>query len=81
MMRIKREFSQKRVLITGANSYIGTSIERWLAQWPQQYCIDTLDMHSDAWQNHDFSKYDVIFHVAGIAHADVGHVSEAGQRR
>lgn len=81
MMRIKREFSQKRVLITGAHSYVGTSVERWLAKWSKQYCIDTLDMHSDAWQNHDFSKYDVIFHVAGIAHADVGHVSEAEQRR
>lgn len=81
MMRIKREFSQKRVLITGANSYIGTSIERWLAQWPQQYHVDTLDMKTDAWRKHDFSVYDVIFHVAGIAHADVGHVSEDEKRR
>ena len=74
MMKIKGEFSQKRVLITGAHSYVGTAVEHCLAKWPKQYCIDTLDMHFDAWQNYDFSNYDVIFHVAGIAHADVGHV-------
>lgn len=76
-----RGHSQKRVLITGAHSYVGTAVEHWLAKWPKLYCIDTLDMHSDAWQNHDFSKYDVVFHVAGIAHADVGHVSEDEKKR
>lgn len=70
-----------RILITGANSYIGTSIEHWLAQWPMQYEVDTLDMKTDVWRKHDFSVYDVVFHVAGIAHADVGHVSEDEQRR
>ncbi len=70
-----------RILITGANSYIGTSIEHWLAQWPMQYEVDTLDMKTDVWRKHDFSVYDVVFHVAGIAHADVRHVSEDEQRR
>ena len=28
------------------------------------------------WKERDFSKYDTVFHVAGIAHADVGNVSE-----
>ena len=60
----------KKILITGANSYIGTSFERWLAQWPDRYEIDILDMLSDAWKNRDFSVYDTIFHVAGIAHVD-----------
>lgn len=66
----------KRVLITGANSYIGTSVEKWLEQWEQEYEVDTLDMKRKDWSQHDFSKYDSIFHVAGIAHADVGNVSE-----
>lgn len=30
-----REYSQKRVLITGAHSYVGTSVEQWLARWPE----------------------------------------------
>ena len=69
-----------RILITGAGSYVGTSVEKWLAQWPDQYSIDTLDMKQNTWRRHDFSMYDVVFHVAGIAHADVGHVSDAGQK-
>ncbi len=66
----------KRVLITGANSYIGTSLANWLAKEPDKYYIDTVDMKSEAWKRKDFSIYDVVFHVAGIAHADVGKVSE-----
>lgn len=66
----------KRVLITGANSYIGISVENWLNQWKDEYEVDTLDMQKEDWREYDFSKYDSVFHVAGIAHADVGNVSE-----
>lgn len=58
----------KRILITGANSYIGTSVEKWLLRFPEQYIIDTIDMHGETWKEKDFSKYDIIFHVSGIAH-------------
>jgi len=58
----------KRILITGANSYIGTSFEKWVAQWPDKYSVDTVDMIDDTWKKKDFSGYDVVFHVAGIAH-------------
>ena len=30
-----------KVLITGANSYVGTSFEKWLAQWPDKYVVDS----------------------------------------
>ena len=58
----------KRILITGDNSYVGTSFEKYLKNWPNDYNIDTIDMIDGTWRNYDFSKYDVIFHVAGIAH-------------
>lgn len=58
----------KRILITGANSYIGTSFEKWLSQWPKKYSIDTIDMVDGSWKTKDFSGYDTVFHVAGIAH-------------
>lgn len=58
----------KKILITGANSYIGTSFENWLSKYPDRYIVNTVDMMNDSWKNMDFSPYDVVFHVAGIAH-------------
>ncbi|WP_300261642.1 NAD-dependent epimerase/dehydratase family protein [uncultured Cloacibacillus sp.] len=58
----------KRILITGANSYVGTSFEKWLSQWPDKYHVDTIDMIDGTWREKSFKGYDVIFHVAGIAH-------------
>lgn len=66
----------KRILITGANSYIGTSFEKYLLKWRDQYVVDTVDMIDGSWREKDFSEYDCVFHVAGIAHSDVGNVSE-----
>ena len=66
----------KKVLITGANSYIGESVEKWLNNSDNEYEVDTLDMLDPNWKEFDFSKYDTVFHVAGIAHTDVGNVSE-----
>jgi len=58
----------KQILITGKNSYIGNSLTTWLDKYPDQYQIDSLDMRNESWEKADFSKYDVVFHVAGIAH-------------
>jgi len=58
----------KKILITGKNSYIGTSLEDWLMREPDKYKVDTVDMKDGSWKDDDFSSYDVVFHVAGIAH-------------
>jgi len=58
----------KRILITGVNSYIGTSFKNWLMQWPDEYTVETVDTISDEWKKKSFSSYDVILHVAGIVH-------------
>lgn len=65
-----------KVLITGANSYIGTSVEKWLNQYPDDYDVDTINMKDDSWKNIDFSNYNTIFHVAGVAH-DTGKKKDA----
>lgn len=68
---------QRKVLITGENSYIGESFEKYAeSHYDSNFTIDTIDLRVDAWKDADFSEYDVIFHVAGIAHADVGRVTE-----
>ena len=65
----------KKILITGANSYIGTSVEEWLGKYPEWYEIETIDMVDNTWRRKDFSGYHVIFHVAGIAHKKVKDTS------
>ena len=65
----------KKILITGANSYIGTSFEKYLSQWKDCYQVDTLDLLDNTWRTKSFSGYDAIFHVAGIAHSDNGKIS------
>lgn len=65
----------KKILITGAGSYIGISVEKYLKQWPEKYSVDTVDMIGDGWKSYDFSGYDTVFHVAGIAHSDNGKIS------
>lgn len=68
---------KKKVLITGANSYIGESFEKYAKEhYTANFEIDTVDMIDGSWREKDFSDYDTVFHVAGIAHADVGKVSE-----
>jgi nucleoside-diphosphate-sugar epimerase len=58
----------KKVLITGKNSYVGKSLEKWLGKYPERYLIDSISLRDDLWKEKDFSGYDVVFHAAGIAH-------------
>lgn len=66
----------KRLLITGTGSFVGSAIQAHLDKWPDRYQVTAIDMQVPAWRDFDFSPYDTVFHVAGLAHADVGHVSE-----
>ena len=72
----------KKVLITGANSYIGVSFEKYVVEkYSGQLKVDTVDMIDGSWRQKDFSPYDIVYHVAGIAHADVGNVDEATKKK
>ncbi len=67
----------KRVLITGANSYIGMSFEKYVDEhYSSSLSVDTVDMIDGSWRNKSFSNFDIVYHVAGLAHADVGKVSD-----
>lgn len=67
----------KKILITGADSYIGTSFEKWVGKYPEKYLVDTIDLKDGTWIEKDFSGYDVVFHVAGIAHVSLDPNMEA----
>ena len=58
----------KKILITGSGSYIGESFKEYLKNFGEEYSADTLDMQRADWREQDFRGYDVVYHVAGIAH-------------
>ena len=60
----------KRVLITGAGSFVGESVRKYILDTSNDFEIDAVDTMNDVWKTADFSKYDVVYHVAGIAHVD-----------
>ena len=66
----------KKVLITGACSYVGTNVRQYLGQYPEKYIVDSLSVRDDKWREKDLSTYDAIYHCAGMAHSDVGNVSD-----
>lgn len=77
----------KTVLITGANSYIGSSFEKYVAvHYGQALQITTIDMVDGSWKNRPFTDkqgraYDIVFHVAGLAHVDIGKVDEETKKK
>ena len=71
----------KRILITGLNSYIGTNVDRYLQEYNasrgrEYYRVDRISQKDETWEQVDFSLYDTVLDVTGIAHADVGKASE-----
>lgn len=62
------QLTSKRILITGRNSYIGNNVMRWLMRNSNDYEITRMSLRDTDWRNVDFQSYDVVLHVAGIAH-------------
>lgn len=61
----------KKILITGAGSYVGESVRKYmLSTAPGEFEIDAVGTMNDEWKKVDFAKYDVVYHVAGIAHVN-----------
>jgi nucleoside-diphosphate-sugar epimerase len=59
----------RKILITARNSYIGNSFAEWVSGRPE-YSVDFITCRDDEWKKTSFAKYDVILHVAGIAHVE-----------
>jgi len=57
-----------RILITGKNSYIGNSVKTWLNEKEPSFIVDEISLRNIDLRTISLENYDVIFHVAGIAH-------------
>ncbi len=73
----------KKILITGANSYIGTSFQKYIQEnnYADAYTVTVVDMVDGTWREKDFSGYDSVFHVAGIAHSHDAKISEEKEKQ
>lgn len=58
----------KKILITGLNSFVGNSFEKWINNYSDKYIVEKISLRDSAWREKDLSIYDSIVHVAGIAH-------------
>ena len=61
------------ILITGINSFTGNALAQHLSRYPAEYQLSTISLRDSSWQSEDFSRFDSIFHVAGIAHDSTRH--------
>ena len=58
----------KRILITGTQGYIGSSLAQYLRRRPEEYQVDFLSLREEAWRQADFGGCDAIVHAAAIVH-------------
>lgn len=47
---------------------MGKSFEKWLEYSTGIYSVDSISLRNDTWREQKFYGYDVVLHVAGIAH-------------
>ena len=65
------------ILITGAGSYVGECVRKYILSNSSEFQIDAVDTMGDNWKKADYSQYDVVYHVAGIAHVNADPKMEA----
>lgn len=71
----------KKVLITGVNSYIGNSFEKYIKTFHLNIETEKVSLKGDGWQDQSWAGYDAVLHVAGLAHVDVSHADEKTKQR
>jgi len=58
----------KRILVTGASSYIGGAFRTYMERFPEGYATETVSLRGENWRTCDFSRFDVVLHTVGLAH-------------
>ena len=58
----------KSILITGSHSYIGSAVRDYLNKWPDRFKVSVKDTMNWEPKIEEFTSFDVVFNVAGIAH-------------
>lgn len=65
----------KKILLVGQNGYIGSAFERYMSTF-SEYSVSSVSSLNYEWQKCDFSDYDAVYNVSGLAHANARQASE-----
>jgi UDP-glucose 4-epimerase len=65
---MENKTGMKKILITGANSYIGGAVEKHLTA--SGCSVMVIDMRGDGWRDCAFADFDTVFHVAALVHEE-----------
>ncbi len=69
--------NQKKVLIIGEHSYIGSYFQKWMKKSHPQYLVHSISSRNGKWKAENFGCYDSVIDVAGIAHVE----AKAGEEK
>ena len=64
---LPEKFEMSTVLITGINSYIGSSFAAFLREDPA-YKVDGLSLRDPKWRERSFAGVDTLLHTVGLTH-------------
>lgn len=59
-----------RVLIVGSHSYLGTALAAHLAQWPEEYRVESMSVRDDGWRSACFEGLDAVYYTAALVHQE-----------
>lgn len=62
-----------KLLILGKNSYVGVSVKNYIERHHSDMSITMASSRDGVWKNLDFAKYDAVYNVSGLCHADSKH--------
>jgi UDP-glucose 4-epimerase len=65
----------------GAESFVGDAVKRHLGKWPDKYSVTEVDTRNGKWKEVELSAFDIVYHVAGIAHSDIRRVNDEEKRK
>ncbi len=66
----------RRILLIGIGGYIGNSFKKYIQNNYTDYLIDEISSMNREWDSHDFTGYDAVYNVSGLAHANARQGTE-----
>ncbi|MFQ6879526.1 MAG: NAD-dependent epimerase/dehydratase family protein [Oscillospiraceae bacterium] len=62
-----------KLLILGKNSYVGVSVKNYIEKHHSDMSVTMASSRDGVWKDINFAKYDAVYNVSGLCHADSKH--------